>query len=45
MAICYKCGSVMQIEDAAKHVCNPANVPAKGKELQPQNIAVSVVEL
>jgi len=42
MAICFKCGAIMHIEDAAKHTCNPANVPIKGKELQPQNLAVDV---
>jgi len=32
----------MHEEDAGKHLCNPANIPQKGKELQPQNIAVVV---
>jgi len=42
MAICYKCGAVMDILDAHKHVCDPANVPVKGKELLPQNMAVDI---
>lgn len=42
MALCFKCGAVMHDEDAPKHVCNPVNVPVKGKELQPQKLAVDV---
>ena len=35
MALCTICGAIMHDDDAAKHICNPANVPTKGKEYHP----------
>lgn len=35
MPVCTKCGTVMH-EDAVKnHVCDPADIPAKGAERKP----------
>jgi hypothetical protein len=33
MAICTKCGTIMDKEDMKTHVCNPAEIPDKNKPI------------
>ena len=42
MAICTKCGMIINDADADKHICNPADIPAKGKVKKPTTTEVSV---
>jgi len=42
MAICMKCGAVFHDDDIAKHICDAANLPAKGKEKNPQTTEKNV---
>jgi len=35
MAICTLCGAILHADDTDKHICNPANIPQKGKEKTP----------
>jgi hypothetical protein len=32
MAICTQCGRIIHDEDVDKHICNPSEIPTKGKE-------------
>jgi len=32
MAICMKCGILMNDKDISKHVCSPSDIPAEGSE-------------
>mgnify|MGYP001570036815 CR=1 FL=1 len=42
MTQCTRCGALMDIEDAAKHVCVLSNIPAKGKEKNPSTTEKAV---
>lgn len=33
MAICLKCGAIINDSDVIEHICKPENVPAKGQEI------------
>lgn len=40
--ICTICGAIMHEEDVKKHICKPANIPAKGIEKIPTTTNSSV---
>jgi hypothetical protein len=40
--LCSKCGAIMDQADVDLHICNPFNVPEKGKIKQPKTTEVSV---
>ena len=35
MAFCFRCGAIMHDDDAAKHTCDPSDVPVKGQTKRP----------
>ena len=38
--ICTNCGMILHEEDAKEHVCNPSDVPQKGKPKKPTTITI-----